>query len=295
MLDGGARGRRLAARGQGADGARRGRAAARGRPAEARRELVDAALESSPTDGRFARSRRSHARRIALVDRRLRDAGALVDEGARDRPRARAQGPRGAARSTSSRVYRDARLELDEASRLVAAALELAEESGSIVAPRPGARLARRGSTRRRGRLDEASARGGRRALRRGRRRVDARADVFNHSPGRRRARATTPAAERCLREAIRLLKPLEDRGALCESQRGARRGARPDGEARRGGAARAGGDRDGRPARHRSRGRRRRWRSGSCAPPRAGTRRRRRCCARRSRSSSDGIPRARG
>ena len=36
--------------------------------------------------------------------------------------------------------------------------------------------------------------------------------------------------AERLLREAIRLLKPLEDRGALCESQRAARRGADPRG-----------------------------------------------------------------
>ena len=46
-------------------------------------------------------------------------------------------------------------------------------------------------------------------------------ARTLNHSAGSSAARGDLAAAERRFREAIRILKPLEDRGTLCESQRG--------------------------------------------------------------------------
>ena len=46
-------------------------------------------------------------------------------------------------------------------------------------------------------------------------------ARVNNHFGWVERRRGDLPAAERRFRDAIRILKPLEDRGTLCESQRG--------------------------------------------------------------------------
>ena len=64
--------------------------------------------------------------------------------------------------------------------------------------------------------------------------------------------------AERLLREAIRMLKPLEDRGALVREPAAARPGAARGRASRRGRAVRAGGARDGRRAGPAARGRRR-------------------------------------
>jgi class 3 adenylate cyclase/tetratricopeptide (TPR) repeat protein len=114
-----------------------------------------------------------------------------------------------------------ARLDLERARRLAAEALELAEESGNITAlgwalvsqARIDALL---------GRLNEASA-----ALVRAEDLFSqsgsawALARVHNYFGWVERRRGDLAAAERHFRDAIRILKPVEDRGTLCESQRG--------------------------------------------------------------------------
>ncbi len=114
-----------------------------------------------------------------------------------------------------------ARLDLDRGMRLVAEALELADESGNITVL-GWALVSQARIDSLRGRLDEAAAglaqaeelfseSGDQWAL----------ARVNNHFGWVERRRADLPAAERRFRDAIRILKPLEDRGTLCESQRG--------------------------------------------------------------------------
>ena len=114
-----------------------------------------------------------------------------------------------------------ARLDLDRAAGLVAEALELAEESGNISAL-GWAVISQARIDSLRGRLDEAAAgldqaeelfsqSGNAWAL----------ARVHNHYGWVERRRGDLAAAERRFRDAIRILKPLEDRGTLCESQRG--------------------------------------------------------------------------
>ncbi len=114
-----------------------------------------------------------------------------------------------------------ARLDLDRAGSLVAEALELAEESGNITAL-GWALVSQARIDALRGRLDEAAAgldgaeehfaqSGNAWAL----------ARVHNHYGWVERRRGDLAAAERHFRDAIRILKPLEDRGTLCESQRG--------------------------------------------------------------------------
>ena len=76
-------------------------------------------------------------------------------------------------------------------------------------------------------------------------------ARVNNHFGWVERRRGDLPAAERRFRDAIRILKPLEDRGTLCESQRGLAQILVVAEEGRRGGALRARGPRDRRPPRH--------------------------------------------
>ncbi|HUP33594.1 MAG TPA: AAA family ATPase [Gaiellaceae bacterium] len=114
-----------------------------------------------------------------------------------------------------------ARLELDRAASLVREAVELAEESGNITAL-GWALVSQARIDALRGRLDEAAAgldqaeehfsqSGNAWAL----------ARVSNHYGWVERRRGDLAAAERRFRDAIRILQPLEDRGTLCESQRG--------------------------------------------------------------------------
>jgi predicted ATPase/class 3 adenylate cyclase len=114
-----------------------------------------------------------------------------------------------------------ARLDLDRGTRLAADALELAEESGNItVIGWALVSMARIDALR--GRLDEAAA-----GLERAEELFSqsgnqwALARVSNHFGWVERRRGDLPAAERRFRDAIRILQPLEDRGTLCESQRG--------------------------------------------------------------------------
>ncbi len=114
-----------------------------------------------------------------------------------------------------------ARLDLDRAIRLVTEALELAEESGNITAL-GWALVSQARIDALRGRLDEAAA---------GLDRADelfsqsgnvwALARLNNHYGWVEHRREDLAAADRRFRDAIRILKPLEDRGTLCESQRG--------------------------------------------------------------------------
>jgi class 3 adenylate cyclase/ATP/maltotriose-dependent transcriptional regulator MalT len=114
-----------------------------------------------------------------------------------------------------------ARLELDRGTQLAAEALELAEESGNINVL-GWALTAQAKIDELRGRLGAAAAG------------LDRAAELFSQS-GHAWALARVynarawvewrggdlAAAERRFRDAIRILKPLEDRGTLCESQRG--------------------------------------------------------------------------
>ena len=114
-----------------------------------------------------------------------------------------------------------ARLDLDRASRLVTEALELAEESGNITAL-GWALVSQARIDALRGRLDEAAA-----GLDRAEELFSqsgnawALARLSNHYGWVERRRGDLQAADRRFRDAIRILKPLEDRGTLCESQRG--------------------------------------------------------------------------
>ena len=114
-----------------------------------------------------------------------------------------------------------ARLDLDRAIRLVGEALELAEESGNITAL-GWALVSQARIDALRGRLDEAAA-----CLDRAEELFSqsgnawALARLSNHYGWVERRRGDLPAADRRFRDAIRILKPLEDRGTLCESQRG--------------------------------------------------------------------------
>jgi tetratricopeptide (TPR) repeat protein len=114
-----------------------------------------------------------------------------------------------------------ARLDLDRASGLVTEALELADESGNITAL-GWALVSQARIDALRGLLDEAAA-----GLDRAEELFSqsgnawALARVSNHYGWVERRRGDLPAAERRFRDAIRILQPLEDRGTLCESQRG--------------------------------------------------------------------------
>jgi class 3 adenylate cyclase/tetratricopeptide (TPR) repeat protein len=114
-----------------------------------------------------------------------------------------------------------ARLDLDRAIRLVTEALELAEESGNITAL-GWALVSQARIDALRGLLDEAAA-----GLDRAEELFSqsgnawALARLSNHYGWVERRRGDLAAADRRFRDAIRILKPLEDRGTLCESQRG--------------------------------------------------------------------------
>ncbi len=114
-----------------------------------------------------------------------------------------------------------ARLDLDRATGLVAEALELAEESGNITAL-GWALVSHARIHALRGRPDDAAA-----ELERAEELFSqsgnawALARVSNHFGWVERRRGDLAAADRRFRDAIRILQPLEDRGTLCESQRG--------------------------------------------------------------------------
>ena len=114
-----------------------------------------------------------------------------------------------------------ARLDLERAVRLVAEALELAEESGNITAL-GWALVSQARIDALRGRFDEAAS-----GLDRAEELFSqsgnawALARLSNHYGWVERRRGDLAAADRRFRDAIRILKPLEDRGTLCESQRG--------------------------------------------------------------------------
>ncbi|MHB1243986.1 MAG: tetratricopeptide repeat protein, partial [Gaiellaceae bacterium] len=99
--------------------------------------------------------------------------------------------------------------------------VELAEESGNITAL-GWALVSQARIAALRGRLDEAAA-----GLDRAEEHFSqsgnawALARVSNHYGWVERRRGDLTAAERRFRDAIRILQPLEDRGTLCESQRG--------------------------------------------------------------------------
>ena len=105
--------------------------------------------------------------------------------------------------------------------RLVAESLELAEESGNITVI-GWALVSQARIDALRGRFDEAAA-GLDRAEELFSQSGDqwALARVNNHYGWVERRRGDLHAADRRFRDAIRILKPLEDRGTLCESQRG--------------------------------------------------------------------------
>jgi tetratricopeptide (TPR) repeat protein len=113
------------------------------------------------------------------------------------------------------------RLDLDRAAGLVADALELAEESGNITAL-GWALVSQARIDALRGSVGDAAA-----GLDRGEELFAQSGDawalarVSNHYGWVERRRGDLDAAERRFRDAIRILKPLEDRGTLCESQRG--------------------------------------------------------------------------
>jgi class 3 adenylate cyclase/tetratricopeptide (TPR) repeat protein len=113
------------------------------------------------------------------------------------------------------------RLELDEAEPLVKRACELADQSGSI-STRGSALSAHGRLLVLRGELDQAEA-----LLEEARALFEEAgsgwplAGTLNSLAWIAAMRKDTPRAERLFRESIRILKPLEDRGTLCESQRG--------------------------------------------------------------------------
>jgi len=114
-----------------------------------------------------------------------------------------------------------ARLDLDRATRLAAESLELAEESGNITVI-GWSLISQARIDALRGRFDEAAA-----GLERAEELFSqsgnqwALARVNNHFGWVERRRGDLHSADRRFRDAIRILKPLEDRGTLCESQRG--------------------------------------------------------------------------
>jgi tetratricopeptide (TPR) repeat protein len=116
-------------------------------------------------------------------------------------------------------VYKHQR-RLDEAEMLVRRALQLADESGSLVAKAQALQSLGRLYLSR----DEAVE--GERLLEESRTMYAEVSDtwmqgrVMNDLAWAAEKQGDDATAERRLREAIRLLKPLEDRGALCESQR---------------------------------------------------------------------------
>jgi class 3 adenylate cyclase/tetratricopeptide (TPR) repeat protein len=180
-------------------------------------ELIDAALEALPTDGRFTalEVRARIAWWVGDFDTQER----VAEEALEIAHRLERKDLEAHALNDLAQAYRHQQ-RLDEAEELLTRGLALAGESGSIVARAEA--LHSLGLVK----LDRGESVEGERLLEEARTLF---AEVGGHwMLGRtlnELARAAEQQedyakAERLLREAIRLLKPLEDRGALCESQR---------------------------------------------------------------------------
>ena len=180
-------------------------------------ELVDAALDALPDDGRFAAlSVRSQIAWFAGDFETGQEAAEEALEIARQRGRKDLEAQ---ALNDLWKVYRHQR-RFEEAQVLITRALELAEESGSIVA-RAQALHSAGAFHLERGEPDQAVP-----LLEESRTLFAETGDAWmlgrtlNCLAWGAQLKDDQAGEERFLRDAIRMLKPLEDRGALCESQR---------------------------------------------------------------------------
>jgi class 3 adenylate cyclase/tetratricopeptide (TPR) repeat protein len=181
-------------------------------------EFIDAALEALPMEGRFtALGVRS---RIAWWVGDFETQERLADEALEIARRLERKDLEAHALNDLAGVYRHQN-RLDEAEDLIRHGLELAEESGSIVARAQA--LHSLGLLR----LDRSDSADGERFLEQSRALFAEVGDAWmlgrtmNELARAADQQEDDAKSERLLREAIRLLKPLGDRGALCESQRG--------------------------------------------------------------------------
>ena len=180
-------------------------------------ELIDAALEALPADGRFTAL--GVRGRIAYWIGDFETQVRVADEALEIARRLERKDLEAHALNDLAEAYRHQQ-SLDEAEELLKNGLELADESGSTVARAQA--LSSLGAIHlHRGEPDE-----GERLLEESRALFAEVGDAWmlgrtmNNLAEAADLRGDYPTAERRLREAIRLLKPLEDRGALCESQR---------------------------------------------------------------------------
>jgi class 3 adenylate cyclase/tetratricopeptide (TPR) repeat protein len=180
-------------------------------------ELIDAALEALPEDGRFTAL--GVRGRIAYWLGDFDTQEQLAEEALEIARRVERKDLEAQALNDLASAYKHQR-RLDEAEKLLTRGLELAEESGSIVAKAEA--LQSLGSLH----LDRGENDEGERLLDQSRELFTEVGDAWmlgrtlNGLAQAADQRGEFAKAERRLREAIRVLKPLEDRGALCESQR---------------------------------------------------------------------------
>ncbi len=180
-------------------------------------ELIDAALEALPSEGRFTAL--EVRARIAWWVGDFATQERVADEALEIARRLERKDLEAHALSDLAQAYRRQQRG-DEAEELLTRGLELAGESGSIVARAEA--LHSLGLLK----LDRGESAEGERLLEEARTLF---AEVggnwmlgrtLNELARAAEQQADYAKAERLLRDAIRLLKPLEDRGALCESQR---------------------------------------------------------------------------
>jgi tetratricopeptide (TPR) repeat protein len=180
-------------------------------------ELIEAALDALPADGRFmALGVRA---RIAWWVGDFATQERVADEALEIARRLERKDLEAHALNDLAQAYRHEQ-RLGDAEQLLERGLELAAESGSIVARAEAlhsigqVKLDRRESVEGERLLEEARALfaevGGAWMLGR----------TLNELARAAQQQDDNARAERLLRESIRMLKPLEDRGALCESQR---------------------------------------------------------------------------
>jgi class 3 adenylate cyclase/tetratricopeptide (TPR) repeat protein len=180
-------------------------------------ELVDAALEALPADGRFGAL--EVRGRIAWWVGDFETQERIVGESLEIARRLERKDLEAHALDALAGVYRHLG-RLDEAEETLLRGLELAEESGSIVAR--AQQLHSLGSLR----LEKQETALGEEQLEESRALFAEVGDAWmlgrtlNSLAWAAEQRGDDRKAESRLREAIKLLKPLEDRGALCESQR---------------------------------------------------------------------------